>query len=66
MFTNWIKKLKFIIPIILITIVSIFVISIFVKSNKVYAEEDTEYIEFSRDNYNSDHFKTCFISESNS
>ena len=47
MFTNWIKKLKFIIPIILITIVSIFVISIFVKSNKIYAEEDTEYIEFS-------------------
>ncbi|MBR3617434.1 MAG: hypothetical protein IKN46_02025, partial [Acholeplasmatales bacterium] len=56
MFTNWIKKLKFIIPIILITIVSIFVISIFVKSNKVYAEEDTEYIEFSRDNYNSEHY----------
>ena len=56
MFTNWIKKIKLLIPTILITFFSVYIIGNFINSNEVYAEESTEYIEFSRDNYKSDHY----------
>ncbi len=57
MFTKWIKKVKLFIPVILIALISICIIGIFVEENQVYAEEEsTEYVEYSRDDYKSDHY----------